>query len=82
MPLSSFWLDGEIVALDEQGRPRFQLLQPRINVRAASVVLRLEKKNPAYYFVFDLIACEGYDLRHVTLAERKKILKALLPESQ
>ncbi len=82
IPATSFWIDGEIVALDDEGRPRFQLLQPRINVRTASAALRLEERNPAYYFLFDLIACEGYDLRHVTLVERKEILKALLPESK
>lgn len=46
-----------------------------------SEVLRLRNEIPTYYFVFDLIACEGYDLRDVTLVERKKILKVLLPES-
>ena len=46
-----------------------------------STVLRLREEIPAYYFVFDLIACEGYDLRQVTLEERNKILRALLPES-
>ena len=73
-------MDGEIVALDQEGRARFQLLQRRINRADRSAIRQLQVEVPAYYFVFDLIACEGYDLRGVTLDERKKILKGLLPE--
>ena len=78
---NSFLLDGEIVSLDEEGRPRFQLLQPRINQADKTAVERLAAELPAYYFAFDLISCEGYDLRGVTLAERKKLLQALLSGS-
>ena len=80
IPANSFCLDGEIVALDGKGRSRFQFLQKRINVRNLSTIRKLEAEFPAYYFVFDLIACEGYDLRGVTLAERQQILKAMLPK--
>ena len=74
---NSFCLDGEIVALDEKGRSRFQLLQRRIGRADTSAIRKLQEEVPVYYYVFDLIACEGFDLRGVTLAERKKILRAL-----
>ena len=77
---NSFWLDGEIVALDDEGRSRFQLLQRRIGRADRSAIGKLQEELPAYYFVFDVIACEGHDLRGITLAERKKILKALVPQ--
>ena len=74
---NSFCLDGEVVALDEKGRSRFQLLQRRIGRPDPSAIRKLQEEVPVYYYVFDLISCEGFDLRGVTLAERKKILRAL-----
>ena len=82
IPANSFCLDGEIVALDEEGRSRFQLLQKRLGRVNRSAVSKFTEEVPAYYLVFDLLACEGYDLRGVTLAERKKILKALDPQGR
>ena len=69
-------LDGEIVALDETGRSNFERLQSRINVRALSESLR--KQVPVTYFIFDLVYCDGYDLRGVPLLERKNLLQGLL----
>ncbi|HEY3297119.1 MAG TPA: DNA ligase D [Armatimonadota bacterium] len=61
-------LDGEIVVLDEQGRPRFQLLQN---------YLRTKSGNLAYY-VFDILYLEGHDLRKLPLLRRKEILRSVL----
>lgn len=61
-------LDGEVVALDEQGRSRFQLLQ---NYRRTG-------KGNIYYYVFDLLYCDGVDLRDKPLLERKERLETLL----
>jgi len=63
-------LDGELVALDEQGRSRFQLLQ---NAGRNSVRL--------LYCVFDLLYLGGKDLRGKTLLERKAALEQILPKS-
>jgi bifunctional non-homologous end joining protein LigD len=82
IPSNSFWLDGEIVALDEEGRSRFQLLQRRLGRINRSAISKAAEEVPAYYFIFDLLACEGYDLRGITLAERRKILKALDPQGR
>ena len=82
IPSNSFWLDGEIVALDEEGRSRFQLLQKRLGRVSCSAVSKLKEEVPAHYFIFDLLSCEGYDLRGVTLSERRKILKALDPQGR
>ena len=79
VPGDSFQLDGEIVALDELGRPRFQLLQPRIGRRNRSSRDPQEEEPPIYFYVFDLLECEGYDLRRATLRERKNVLETLLP---
>jgi bifunctional non-homologous end joining protein LigD len=69
-------LDGEIVALDAQGRGDFQRLQERMHVRAPGE--KQVRETPVVYFVFDLIYCDGYDLRDAPLLERKHVLQRML----
>src|SRR5229473_3607270 len=69
-------LDGEIVALDAQGHSSFERLQERMHVRAPSE--NLASQIPAVYFAFDLLYCDGYDLREAPLIERKQLLQRLL----
>ncbi len=72
-------LDGEAVVLDEQGRPNFQRLQKRgLRVRLVDVQ-PAAMANPATLFVFDLLACEDFDLRPLPLTTRKEILRRVLP---
>ncbi|MGH9448394.1 MAG: DNA polymerase ligase N-terminal domain-containing protein, partial [Terriglobia bacterium] len=73
-------LDGEIVTLDEKGISRFERLQSRINVREASLSLR--ERIPVTYCIFDLLYCDGYDLRNTPLLERKTKLKNLLRQDE
>ncbi|MDH3403841.1 MAG: DNA ligase D, partial [Acidobacteriota bacterium] len=79
LPYDRLILDGELVVLDEGGKPSFQLLQRRarlsrpIDVAAAAAAL------PATCFAFDLLAFEGYDLRPLPLVERKRLLREILP---
>lgn len=75
-------LDGEITCLDEQGRPRFELMQQRMNVRTPKP--DIVAKYPVIYYAFDLLYADGYDLRQVALEKRKELLRALLrpPEGQ
>jgi len=56
-------LDGEVVALDEEGAPRFQLLQ---------------QGDDTILFAFDLIWLNGHDLRSQPLEERRDLLRTLL----
>jgi bifunctional non-homologous end joining protein LigD len=60
--------DGEIVAVDEAGRPSFQLLQNRAS----------EPRPFLLYYAFDLLYRDGYDLRGVPLEQRKALLGASL----
>jgi bifunctional non-homologous end joining protein LigD len=69
-------LDGEIVALDAQGHSSFERLQERMHVRAPGDSLLAQ--TPVVYFAFDLLYCDGYDLREAPLLERKKLLQCLL----
>jgi bifunctional non-homologous end joining protein LigD len=69
-------LDGEIVALDKDGRPRFQLLQPRVGRKSGIEALR--GSGHIVYFVFDLLYVDGYDLMSCPLVERKAVLEQIL----
>src|SRR5438552_7739330 len=73
-------LDGEIVALDAQGRSDFERLQERMHVRAPNENLVVQI--PVVYFVFDLLYCDGYDLRETPLLDRKQLLHRLLRTSE
>jgi bifunctional non-homologous end joining protein LigD len=74
LPASSMILDGEVCALDAEGVPRFQLLQPRINLTRGVDPLRVDAEQPVVFFLFDLLYLDGYDLRAVPLRERKALL--------
>ncbi len=71
-------LDGEIAALDEAGRPSFSRIQPRIMASDANAIAQLSRSRPVVLFVFDLLYLDGYDLRQTPLAERKRLLAAIL----
>src|SRR5437588_7903590 len=60
--------DGEVVALDESGRPDFQELQ---NARLTRL--------PIVYFIFDVLHLQGRDLLDRPLSERRRELEELAP---
>jgi bifunctional non-homologous end joining protein LigD len=70
------WLDGEIVALDDDGRSDFERLQQRFSVINPGA--ELMHQVPVVYYVFDILYCDGYDLRPSPLLERKTFLKQIL----
>jgi bifunctional non-homologous end joining protein LigD len=76
LPLEHALLDGEVVALNENGTTNFQLLQNSLSTHASD--------NLAYY-VFDLLHLDGHDLMPLPLLQRKEtlaeILKAKSPSS-
>ncbi len=72
------WLDGEIVALDKEGRSDFQTLQQRFSIIKPSA--ELMRQIPVVYYCFDMLYCDGYDLRGVPLLERKTLLKQILEQ--
>jgi bifunctional non-homologous end joining protein LigD len=74
-------VDGEVVALDEQGRPSFSLMQQRTGFRPGKPRLPGRQGVPVIYYAFDLIYVDGYDLRRVKLEERKQLLEALVENS-
>ncbi|MEX2575043.1 MAG: DNA ligase D [Halofilum sp. (in: g-proteobacteria)] len=69
LALNDAVLDGELVALREDGSSDFQALQNAVKNGADATLA---------YFVFDLPFLGGYDLRRAPLVQRKQTLRALL----
>jgi bifunctional non-homologous end joining protein LigD len=65
-------IDGEVVALDEEGRSSFQLLQ----------ALEIEGgKSPVYFYAFDLLQLDGKSLVGLPLEARKDVLEKLCADA-
>jgi bifunctional non-homologous end joining protein LigD len=70
--LKSAWLDGEVTVVDDRGRTSFQALQNALSDPAGERLV---------YFVFDVLYLDGYDLQGVSLSERKRLLRSLIPKT-
>jgi len=68
-------LDGEIVALDDEGRPSFSLMQQRTGFQPGKRRLPRREGVPVIYYAFDLLYLDGLDLRRVALERRKQLLQ-------
>ncbi len=74
-------LDGEIVALDERGRPAgFQRLQGRIHLLGARDVERVDRDQPVALIAFDLLQEGNDDLCKLPLTERRARLERLFAQ--
>jgi bifunctional non-homologous end joining protein LigD len=70
-------LDGEVVALDADGRPSFGALQRRMHVSSETAVRRLAKEVPVTYVIFDLLWLDGHSLMDLPYSERRARLAEL-----
>src|SRR4051812_27159397 len=72
-------LDGEVVALDAQGRPAgFQRLQGRMHLLGAKDVEKAEREHPAAFIAFDILFDGKEDLTRWPLTERRKRLETVM----
>ena len=69
LPIHQAFLDGEVVALEENGKTNFQLLQNSLKQNNTATLV---------YFVFDLLYLDGWDLTRSPLRDRKKLLEQIL----
>jgi len=72
--------DGEIVALNEEGVPDFQAIQPRINLSRPSEIAQVAAETPVVMYAFDLLYLDGFDLTRVPLVDRKALLWRVLEQ--
>jgi bifunctional non-homologous end joining protein LigD len=72
LPARECVIDGEVVALDEEGRSSFQLLQAR----------EMEgRKSPVYFYAFDLLQLDGKSLIALPLEVRENVLEKLCADA-
>jgi bifunctional non-homologous end joining protein LigD len=79
LPIERFVIDGEIVALDDAGRPSFQRLQPRMALTDPREAALAAAARPVIGVFFDCLALDDRDLRRLPLVDRKELLRRLLP---
>jgi len=71
-------LDGEIVALGFDGRPSFNALQNRTQLKTAHEVARAGRETPALLLCFDLLHFAGINLREAPYVDRRRYLSQCL----
>ena len=70
-------LDGEVVALDEEGRPRFQLIQSRMGLTSPGMIQARARQQPVDYVIFDLLHLDGHRVRDLPYVSRRELLEGL-----
>jgi len=70
-------IDGEIVALGEDGRPSFSRLQQRMHVSNQREAKRRSLSDPVTFVAFDLLYVDGHSLLEATYDERRDRLESL-----
>ncbi|HEX9310085.1 MAG TPA: DNA ligase D, partial [Gemmatimonadaceae bacterium] len=79
LPFDECIIDGEVVVSDDKGIPSFARLQQRGRLTSPLDIRRAAIELPATFYAFDLLAFEGFDLRALPLAQRKKFLTEVVP---
>ncbi len=74
-------LDGEICALDAQGRSSFSLMQQRTGFEPSKLRRRKRGDVEIVYYIFDLLYLDGFSLFRVSLETRKQLLTSILTAS-
>ncbi|KQR25003.1 ATP-dependent DNA ligase [Microbacterium sp. Leaf151] len=74
-------VDGEIVALDSQGRPSFPLLQKRMNLAQPREISHEAKRTPVQLYLFDVLSIDGRDVASLPLSERRSLLETLAAQA-
>lgn len=70
----SFVVDGELVVLDEEGKPDFSRVLSRLKSPSSRALARAARSDKAVYYVFDLLYLDGHDLRNVGFERRRELL--------
>lgn len=70
-------LDGEVVALDDAGRPSFERLQQRMHVTDRAEAAARATAVPVAYVVFDLLVLAGRDLTTLPWRDRRRLLEQI-----
>ena len=78
--VNSMILDGEIIALDRDGRPSFNALQNRAGLKTANEISQAQAESAVVFMCFDLLHFAGINLRQNPYVDRRRYLsQCLLP---
>lgn len=72
-------LDGEIVAMNAQGRSDFSLLQRRMKLTKPGEISAMSIEVPVQLLIFDILYLDGISLLRKTYDDRRRVLAALAP---
>lgn len=72
--------DGEVIALNEDGKPDFQRVMSRDNCKSKETVRIKMEALPVYYCIFDLLYYRGQSIMELPLSERLELLAEVLPQ--
>jgi bifunctional non-homologous end joining protein LigD len=75
-------IDGEIVAVDAEGKNSFEVLQQRMNLRNEREIKRVSKTMPVSLAVFDLLWLDGKDTTGLPLEQRRELLNLIVEEDE
>src|SRR3954466_6799885 len=75
-------IDGELVMLDEKGKPEFHKLRGRCAIRDPGSITKAAISRPAAVFAFDVLQLRGKDLRELPLLKRKTALQKELTRTE
>ena len=75
LPVENAIIDGEVVALDEEGRPSFSLMQQRTGMTSPGARGPRNRSLPIVYYAFDLLYLNGHNLMASPLEQRKALLQ-------
>lgn len=76
LPDSQPWIvDGEIVCLDDNGRPSFDQVRDRLLMKDERQIRLAQKRNPAVFVIFDLLFYRGENVMRLPLAKRKQLIQ-------
>jgi len=79
-PAGQLVLDGEIVAFGPDGRPSFNALQNRAQLKGAAEIASAQRTSPVAFVCFDLLHFAGLNLRNAPYSDRRRYLcQCLLP---
>jgi bifunctional non-homologous end joining protein LigD len=73
-------LDGEMVAVDGEGKASFEVLQQRMNLQNEREIKRVASQIPVSYVVFDLLWLDGRDTTGLALEERRELLELVVEQ--
>jgi bifunctional non-homologous end joining protein LigD len=75
-------VDGEVCALDDEGRPSFSRMQQRSGMAESGSRIASKRSVQIVYYAFDLLYLDGYSLLRVDLEQRKELLSSIFAPNE